>query len=71
MHELTTAALSFPGFSPALIEIDLGFLGLGKFPIRWYALAYIAGLVIGWRYALALVRRPASTTPGQRAMSPV
>ena len=59
MHELTTAALSFPGFSPALIEIDLGFLGLGKFPIRWYALAYIAGLVIGWRYALALVRRPA------------
>ena len=59
MHALMTAALSFPEFSPALVEIDLGFLGLGSFPIRWYALAYIAGLVIGWRYALALVRRPA------------
>ncbi|WP_300396043.1 prolipoprotein diacylglyceryl transferase [Henriciella sp.] len=58
MYALTTAALSFPEFSPALIEIDLGFLGLPTFPIRWYALAYIAGLVIGWRYALALVRRP-------------
>ena len=59
MHALMTAALSFPEVSPALVEIDLGFLGLGSFPIRWYALAYIAGLVIGWRYALALVRRPA------------
>ena len=59
MHALMTAALSFPEFSPALFEIDLGFLGLGTFPIRWYALAYIAGLVIGWRYAIAMVRRPA------------
>ena len=30
MHELTTAALSFPGFSPALIEVDLGFLGFSE-----------------------------------------
>lgn len=57
MHALYTAALSFPEFSPALVEIDLGFLGLGSFPIRWYALAYIAGLLIGWRYALLLVRK--------------
>src|SRR5260221_8757078 len=26
--------------------------------IRWYALAYIAGLLIGWRYCLAMTRRP-------------
>lgn len=58
MYVLQTAALAFPELSPALFEIDLGFLGLGSFPIRWYALAYIAGLVIGWRYALAMVRRP-------------
>ena len=57
MHALYTAALSFPEFSPALVEIDLGFLGLGSFPIRWYALAYIAGLIIGWRYAVMLVKR--------------
>ena len=57
MHALYTAALSFPEFSPALVEIDLGFVGLGSFPIRWYALAYIAGLVIAWRYALMMVKR--------------
>lgn len=52
------AAMAFPEFSPALIQIDLGFLGLGKFPVRWYALAYIAGLIIAWRYALAMIKRP-------------
>ena len=26
--------------------------------IRWYALAYIAGLLLGWRYCLALADRP-------------
>ena len=52
------AAMSFPELSPALIEIDLGFIGLGTFPIRWYALAYVVGLLIGWRYALALANRP-------------
>ena len=57
MHALYTAALSFPEFSPALVEIDLGFVGLGSFPIRWYALAYIAGLVIAWRYAVMMVKR--------------
>ena len=50
MHALYIAALSFPEFNPALVEI-------GSFPIRWYALAYIAGLVIGWRYAVMLVKR--------------
>ncbi len=51
------AAMSFPEISPALFEINLGFMGWGKFPIRWYALAYIGGLLIGWRYALALAKR--------------
>ena len=57
MSLLAVTAMSFPEFSPALFEIDLGFLGWGKFPIRWYALAYIGGLLIGWRYALALAKR--------------
>jgi phosphatidylglycerol:prolipoprotein diacylglycerol transferase len=45
---------------------------LGPFPLRWYALAYIAGILLGWRYALALVSnarlwkgRPAPATPAQ------
>jgi phosphatidylglycerol---prolipoprotein diacylglyceryl transferase len=31
---------------------------IGWFALRWYALAYIAGLLIGWRYMVALSRRP-------------
>ena len=35
--------LPFPAIDPVLIHI-------GPFAIRWYALAYIFGLVLGWRY---------------------
>jgi phosphatidylglycerol:prolipoprotein diacylglycerol transferase len=40
--------LIFPDFDPVLIR-------LGPFAIHWYALAYIAGLVIGWRIMRRLV----------------
>jgi len=41
----------FPDFDPVLIN-------LGPIPIRWYALAYVAGILLGWRYAVSLVRTP-------------
>ncbi len=41
------ATLPFPRIDPNLLEI-------GPFAIRWYALAYIAGLLLGWRYMLRL-----------------
>jgi phosphatidylglycerol:prolipoprotein diacylglycerol transferase len=41
--------LQFPNFDPVLIQ-------LGPFAIRWYALAYIAGILIGWLYARAIIR---------------
>ncbi|MEJ0015535.1 MAG: prolipoprotein diacylglyceryl transferase [Acetobacteraceae bacterium] len=43
--------LLFPQFDPVIVQI-------GPFGIRWYALAYIAGLVLGWRLLRHLVRRP-------------
>lgn len=46
------AALPFPNIDPVLIQI-------GPFAIRWYALAYIAGLLIGWLYAARIARRDA------------
>jgi len=42
--------LLFPQFDPVLVQV-------GPFAIRWYALAYIAGLVLGWRLLRHLVRR--------------
>lgn len=41
--------LMFPGFDPVLIH-------LGPLAIRWYALAYIGSLVLGWRIMRRLVR---------------
>src|SRR5437588_7840085 len=42
-------AIPFPNFDPVLIQ-------LGPFAIRWYALAYIAGILLGWLYARAIIR---------------
>ena len=42
-------ALAFPAIDPVLVEV-------GPFAIRWYALAYVAGIVLGWRYAIRLAR---------------
>ncbi|MDZ4868859.1 MAG: prolipoprotein diacylglyceryl transferase [Alphaproteobacteria bacterium] len=42
-------ALQFPDFDPVLIQI-------GPLAIRWYALAYIAGLLGGWWYILRLLK---------------
>ena len=52
-------ALLFPNFDPVLIEF-------GPLVIRWYALAYIVSLVIGWRFLRRLVlRTPVVATPLQ------
>ncbi len=47
-------AIPFPDIDPAIFTIHL--FG-ASFSLRWYALAYIAGLVLGWRYIVRLVRR--------------
>ncbi|MFL5333140.1 MAG: prolipoprotein diacylglyceryl transferase [Geminicoccaceae bacterium] len=44
-------AIPFPAVDPVLVAI-------GPFAIRWYALAYIAGIVLGWRLVRRLVQRP-------------
>jgi phosphatidylglycerol:prolipoprotein diacylglycerol transferase len=42
-------AIPFPNIDPVLVSI-------GPFAIRWYALAYIVGILGGWFYARAIVR---------------
>jgi phosphatidylglycerol---prolipoprotein diacylglyceryl transferase len=46
MHSMPTLVLPFPAIDPVLVQ-------WGPLAIRWYALAYIAGLVLGW----LLIRR--------------
>jgi len=42
--------LTFPAIDPVAIQ-------LGPFAVRWYALSYIVGLLLGWRYCRLLARR--------------
>jgi phosphatidylglycerol:prolipoprotein diacylglycerol transferase len=48
---MSALILAFPNIDPIAFEI-------GPLAIRWYALAYIAGIVLGWRYAIKLVGQP-------------
>ncbi len=51
--------MTFPQIDPVIVQI-------GPFGIRWYAMAYIAGLVLGWRLMRKLVTQPpAVATPLQ------
>jgi phosphatidylglycerol---prolipoprotein diacylglyceryl transferase len=43
--------IPFPIIDPIAVHI-------GPFAIRWYALAYVTGLLAGWRYCLWLAGRP-------------
>jgi phosphatidylglycerol:prolipoprotein diacylglycerol transferase len=43
--------VTFPNFDPFV-----PFLHWGSFGIRWYAVAYVAGILLGWRYAAQLLR---------------
>ncbi len=51
--------LLFPQFDPVLVQV-------GPLAIRWYALAYIGSLLLGWRIMRRLVQRtPIVATPLQ------
>ena len=48
--------IQFPNLSPEIFSISL--FGT-EFALRWYALAYIAGILIAWYLAARAVKRPA------------
>ena len=55
--------LPFPDIDPALFTLEIGSF---QFSLRWYALAYIAGLLLGWRLMVWLMKKP-DLWPGKRA----
>ncbi|RIK98704.1 MAG: prolipoprotein diacylglyceryl transferase [Proteobacteria bacterium] len=46
---MSLAVLPFPVFDPVAVSF-------GPFAIRWYALAYIGGIVFGWLYARQIIK---------------
>lgn len=62
-------AIPFPDIGPELFAIDIGTF---RFALRWYALAYLVGILIGWQICVRAVKKPAlwpkagpPLTPGQ------
>ncbi len=47
-------AILFPKIDPAAFYIPIPFVGW--WPVRWYALSYIAGLLLAWWYILRLLK---------------
>ena len=45
---LVLPVLPYPAINPILVSI-------GPFAVRWYALAYIVGIIAGWFYARAII----------------
>ncbi|MDZ4363454.1 prolipoprotein diacylglyceryl transferase [Brevundimonas sp.] len=56
--------MPFPEFDPIWFSI-------GPLPIRWYALAYVAGIVLGWWYAARLARNAAVWEPNKAPVTSV
>ncbi|MDJ0893686.1 MAG: prolipoprotein diacylglyceryl transferase [Alphaproteobacteria bacterium] len=51
MESLVLLAIPFPDIDPVLVR-------LGPIAIHWYAIAYLCGLLLGWRYMYYLNRHP-------------
>ncbi|AQR61228.1 prolipoprotein diacylglyceryl transferase [Brevundimonas sp. LM2] len=56
--------MPFPEFDPVLIH-------LGPLPIRWYALAYVMGIVLGWVYAARILKSERVWAPGKAPITTV
>jgi phosphatidylglycerol:prolipoprotein diacylglycerol transferase len=52
-------ALTYPKIDPVALK-------LGPVSIRWYGLAYITGLILGWRYTVWLARQKRFNGPDSR-----
>ena len=59
--------LPYPEIDPTIVAVSLGGFELA---LRWYALAYIAGLLLGWWLIVRLMRRPALWPNDAAPMTP-
>ncbi len=61
-----TGYIPFPPVSPEIFSVTLAGY---TFSLRWYALAYISGLLIGWQIVLRLIRAPRLWPQGAAPMT--
>lgn len=56
--------MPFPDFNPVALQI-------GPLAIRWYALAYVSGILLGWRYAIWMLKSPRLWTHRPPPLTPL
>ncbi|SHL37575.1 Prolipoprotein diacylglyceryl transferase [Roseovarius marisflavi] len=61
------AMIPFPDISPEIFTLSL--FGM-EFALRWYALSYIVGILLGWRLVVASVKRPHLWPKNSAPMTP-
>src|SRR5262245_38132512 len=49
LASMAFVVMPFPAWDPTLVQVE-------PLAIRWYALAYIVGILLGWIYARTIVR---------------
>lgn len=58
MHSAPSAGIDFTTLGLDPVAVTIPFFGLFSFDIRWYSLAYLAGIFLGYWYMLRLIRQP-------------
>ena len=65
LHALTSIDFNDLHLSKVLLHIHL--FGRDLFDIKWYSIAYIAGIVVGWMYLMRLLRAPGAPMASRHA----
>ncbi|MGR3291482.1 MAG: prolipoprotein diacylglyceryl transferase [Paracoccaceae bacterium] len=62
-----SAIIPFPNIGPDIFSVDIAGFTLA---LRWYALAYIAGIILGWRLIVRALKSPELWPDDNAPMSP-
>jgi phosphatidylglycerol:prolipoprotein diacylglycerol transferase len=65
LHALTAIDFNDLHLSKVLLHIHL--FGRDLFDIKWYSIAYIAGIVVGWFYLMRLLKAPGAPMASRHA----
>lgn len=65
--KMQTSFITFPNISPELFSIEFGGFA---FALRWYALAYIAGILLAWRLIVRALKSPTLWPSDKAPMTP-
>ena len=58
MNNVSSGGIDFTSLGLDPVAVSIPFFGLFDLDLRWYSLAYLAGIFLGYWYVLRLIRQP-------------